>query len=402
MQKLQPKHNEPTNQNKAAKHERDPHIGSHTAEGQLSLRGANGRNRPTAQPHYGLHFSPRLNSPDHYATHTNQDLAAYCGVVGSTSHILQFNESSLHCFFNTLTHKKEDRMEEMTSLWSYQESVDELKLKIHYTSQELEAVKARANEEMNRNNESVKQLLHLLKLVCNERDEARDQIQNLSIKIMPSMHNTMMISDCVAIDQFHQLQQSPLMKPTKPNSSIAESNSFSDAYNHSSSPVDSLFDPVTSPEFSNINNNTSFMLSNGFHASGSIPIIDHATLMMESMIKGKALPQKGNLLQAVIEAGPLMETLLAAIPDPNWPNLSSPLRSFHIPLVSGANDAQNHMTMMISKQSQPFVEMSCGNFSGGSNILSFDDVFSESRGKMVTGCPRSCGFGQVEKRQRFQ
>ncbi|KAI3684841.1 hypothetical protein L6452_34068 [Arctium lappa] len=148
---------------------------------------------------------------------------------------------------------------------------------------------------MNRNNESVKQLLHLLKLVCNERDEARDQIQNLFIKIMPSMHNTTMISDCVAIDQFHQLQQSPLMKPTEANSN-------------------SLFDPVTSPEFSNINNNTSFVLSNGFHGSGSVPIIDHATLMMERMIKGKALPQKGNLLQAVIEAGMLMETLLAAIP----------------------------------------------------------------------------------------
>ncbi|XP_024981961.1 uncharacterized protein LOC112518487 isoform X2 [Cynara cardunculus var. scolymus] len=261
---------------------------------------------------------------------------------------------------------------------------------------------------MNRNSESVKQLLQLLKFVCHERDQARDQIQKLFIKIMPPMHNTMMISDCFAIDQLHHLHQSPLSKPAKANSSMAESNSFSDAYNHCLSPVDSLFDPVTSPEFSNMNTNTTLVSANGLHASGSVPKTDHATLMMESMIKGKTLPRKGNLLQAVMEAGPLMETVLAASPVPNWQNMS--LSSFHIPTVSGSNNAQNPMSMMILRQSQPFVEMSCGNFSqltdvrgGGSSILSFDDVnLSDSRRRMVTGCPRSCSFGQIDKRQRFQ
>ncbi|KAI7738827.1 hypothetical protein M8C21_011708, partial [Ambrosia artemisiifolia] len=135
-------------------------------------------------------------------------------------------------------------MEEMASLWSHQESSDELKLKIHYTALELEAVRAKANEDMNKNTESVKQLLHLLKLVCHERDEARDQIQKLLNKNMHSI-NKSMIKDCFMIDQLHQHpHQYPSMKPTKANSSTAESNSLSDhAYNQCSP---SLFDPITS------------------------------------------------------------------------------------------------------------------------------------------------------------
>ncbi|CAH1438979.1 unnamed protein product [Lactuca virosa] len=57
-------------------------------------------------------------------------------------------------------------------------------------------------------------------------------------------------------------------------------------------------------------------LSNGFQALRSVAEIDHATLMMNSMIKRKALPQKGNLLLAVLEAGPLLQTLLLANPLP--------------------------------------------------------------------------------------
>ncbi|KAI3507797.1 hypothetical protein L1887_22792 [Cichorium endivia] len=231
-------------------------------------------------------------------------------------------------------------MEGMASVWNYQESIDELKFKIYMTELELEAVKAKANEEMNRNTESVKQLLQLLKLVRHERDETRDQIQKLLAKIMPYINNTM-IPDCFLIDQVHQHHQKPFVKPAKANSSFSESNSLSDTYNHSTSP---MIDPVYSPEFSNINTNTSFvqdyrqevMLSSGFQAMGSVPKMDHATLILDSMIKGKTLPQKGNLFQAVMKAGPLLQTLLVENPP-----------------------------------------ASCGSFSqmivGGGSILSFDD-----------------------------
>lgn len=231
-------------------------------------------------------------------------------------------------------------------------------------------------------------MLQILKFVCNERDEAREQMQKLLNKITPFVNNPL-LSDFFMIDQLHQQYQNPLMKASKANSSIAESNSLSDAYNHCSSPVDSLFDPVTSPDLSNIKTNNSLvqdychevMLSNGFHAMG-IPKIDHSTLM-ESMIKGKMLPQKGNLLQAVMEAGPVLQTLLARCPLPCW-----------------------------QKQSQTLVDMYCASFTQmrdgskqncGGNILSFDDVnFSQYQGRMEAGFPRANNFGLVEKRQRFQ
>ncbi|MFS7964937.1 hypothetical protein Hanom_Chr08g00756241 [Helianthus anomalus] len=126
-----------------------------------------------------------------------------------------------------------------------------------------------------------------------------------------------MISDCFMIDQLHQY---PIIKPAT-NSSIAESNSLSDhAYNHCS-PVNSLFDPVTSPELSNINTNNSFvqdyhMLPNDFRAMHCPRIMNNETLMLENMIKGKALPQKGNLLKYVVEVGPLLQTLLVRNPSP--------------------------------------------------------------------------------------
>ncbi|KAK1412801.1 hypothetical protein QVD17_34315 [Tagetes erecta] len=251
-------------------------------------------------------------------------------------------------------------MEEMAYLWSHQESNDELKLKIHYTSLELEAVKAKANEEISKNTESLKQLLHLLKLVCQERDEARDQIHKLLNKIMPISINNSMIPH-------------PLIKPAKANSSFAESNSLSDAYYHSSS------SPVNSLDFSNINTNTnSFvqdyrMLHGGFDAMNSPLEANHVALMMESMIKGKALPQRGSLLKAVIEAGSVLQTLYATNPPYGLGKLSSP-RWF-------GNGNQNDQMI------------------GGENMLSFNDVNSSNcQERMIA----SCYFGPVEKKQRLQ
>ncbi|XP_076944851.1 uncharacterized protein LOC143615666 [Bidens hawaiensis] len=132
-------------------------------------------------------------------------------------------------------------MEEFASLWSYQENVDELKQKLVYTTLELEAVKAKSHEEMKKKMELTKQLLQSLKIVCQERDEAKDQLQKLLNKIMPSN------------DHLIRNNQVPLMTPVKTNSSTTESNSVSEPHNRSSSPVESPFNPISSPEFLNIN-----------------------------------------------------------------------------------------------------------------------------------------------------
>ncbi|GJT78191.1 DNA polymerase V [Tanacetum coccineum] len=325
-------------------------------------------------------------------------------------------------------------MDELSSVWPYHENIDELKQKLLYKTLELEAVKADTNEEIKRNSESMKQMLQLLKVACQERDEARDQLQKLLNKIvMPSNDQqtfnatNWLTPNCFVGDQHHQ---GPLMIPTKANSSITESNSLSDAYNHSSSPVESLFDPIPSPKFSNINVETPYVqdytqiggFSNSLNGSSNMSKVDEATMVMEHMIKGKTLPQKGNLTQAILEAGPLLQTIMVGGPLPRWRN-PPPIQTFNIPQMAVGVDqvtsAQRQsvgnpnkflnspMTML--KQSQPYAEMACSSqmmVTGGVSgvgVLSFGDVNfgSNFQGRMLGDCPGVNTFGTIGKRQRL-
>ncbi|XP_060215930.1 uncharacterized protein LOC132643517 [Lycium barbarum] len=248
-------------------------------------------------------------------------------------------------------------MEEMASLWCYQETMDEMRQKFLYTSLELEKLKVQMSEKMMKNKEYVKQLIQLLKMVCQERDEARDQLQKLLNKL-----------------------DNPLVKATKANSSITESNSLSETYNyqsHYSSPVESFFDAVSSPEFSNINmadsNPVTYVnqpLANDNYVPQLAPKVDNATLVIDSYVKGKTLPQQGKLLKAVLEAGPLLQTLLVSGQLPQWRNPPQ-LKSFNIPPVSikGCQSEISNQNLganlsYISSRSfhsQPYFDMSCGS-----------------------------------------
>ncbi|XP_004309159.1 PREDICTED: uncharacterized protein LOC101298558 [Fragaria vesca subsp. vesca] len=205
-------------------------------------------------------------------------------------------------------------MEELGSVWTttYQESTDELKKELMYSSLELESVKCKVTESQ----ENVSNLLNLLEVAYQERDEARNQLKNILT--------------------------------TKANLSLTESNSPSS--------VDSLFDhAVSSPEFANINMpNSSTMgfvnvmkqptMVQQFHPNTSNVTMsaqtdDLASQIVDDFAKGKTLPQIGKLMQAVKEAGPLLQTLLIAGPPlPRWRNPPPPLQQpFKIPPVSMIN-----------------------------------------------------------------
>ncbi|KZV55211.1 hypothetical protein F511_12798 [Dorcoceras hygrometricum] len=135
-------------------------------------------------------------------------------------------------------------MGDLANLWGYDEyhEAEQLGQKLLVTSLELEKLKAEAKEEVRKNNE----LMYLLNFALKERDEAKNQLQNLlntADKSLPSNP--------------HFDVDGPVQKPAaKSNSSVTESNSLSETYNyhsHGSSPVDCLFDSVPSPEFTNIN-----------------------------------------------------------------------------------------------------------------------------------------------------
>ncbi|XP_061958556.1 uncharacterized protein LOC133679856 [Populus nigra] len=267
-------------------------------------------------------------------------------------------------------------MEELGSVWDYQESFDELKQKLVYTTIELGSLKVEANEEMRKHKEDVNHLINLLKIAYQERDEAKDQLQKLVNKLMLS--STPELPPILPLAQ----PESPLVMPAKANSSITESNSLSDTYNHQShgsSPVDSLLDAVTSPDFSSINMADSCHM--GFvdktlvqDYNGSIPTglvapamakIDPADDVIDKFVKGRVLPQKGKLLQAVMDTGPLLQTLLLAGPLPRWRN-PPPLQPFNIPPVSISYETPNLTANSSCLAQQPlaspsYIEMSRGS-----------------------------------------
>nr|GMC78103.1 uncharacterized protein LOC109156431 isoform X1 [Ipomoea batatas]GMD20890.1 uncharacterized protein LOC109156431 isoform X1 [Ipomoea batatas]GME04035.1 uncharacterized protein LOC109156431 isoform X1 [Ipomoea batatas]GME19216.1 uncharacterized protein LOC109156431 isoform X1 [Ipomoea batatas]GME20178.1 uncharacterized protein LOC109156431 isoform X1 [Ipomoea batatas] len=305
-------------------------------------------------------------------------------------------------------------MEEITSLWNYQESMDELKQKLLYTSFELQRLKVESREEMRKNKEYVKQLVQLVNTACRERDEARNQIQ----KVLSSF------------SQVVQTDQSPLVKPAaRANSGLTESNSLSDAHNHylshGSSPVESLLDPVSSPELSSMNGGDSkgmvFVSLNQnqnqplvLDCNGSVPrvpeVVDQGTLVIDSLVKGKPLPEKGKLLNAVLEAGPLLQTLLLAGPLPRWRNPPQ-LKHFHIPQVSirGCDaDAVPHnpaAAPQFLNAQQPYFEMSCGSSQMlSTSMLNFGTVPSGgcvgNQMLISSGSNIDC-YGHMGKRQRL-
>lgn len=252
-----------------------------------------------------------------------------------------------------------------------------------------------ASEELRKNKEYAKQLLQLLKMACQERDEARDELQKLMNKVMLSAEFFNGIPQ-LQPDSPSPPPPPPLLKPTKANSSITESNSHSETYNyhsHGSSPGDSFFDAVSSPELSNINMADSSNIAafvnqplvqecksmmvpnNSVVVPSGIQKIDQASLVIDSLAKGKSLPQRGNFLKAVLDSGPLLQNLLVAGPLPRWRNPPQ-LQTFHIPPVSIKGCTSDADIIMNQKTSanlnqfasrfqtqtpRPYAEMSCAS-----------------------------------------
>ncbi|KAL9678783.1 hypothetical protein QQ045_016633 [Rhodiola kirilowii] len=268
-------------------------------------------------------------------------------------------------------------MGELGSIWLYQEDADDLKMKLQSTRLELEAVRHEVNVTKEQTREKEKQLHTLIQIAYKERDEAREQLQNLLNKINTVQPHLMIIPNNKNLPSDDSIL---FHKQPRANSSISESNTLSDPYNklnnnsYVSSPVDSIFDAVTSPEFSPLNNLGDDCQNNvGFVSHQST--YDHATVVIDELVKGKALPQKGKLLEAVMEAGPLLQTLMLAGPLPSWRN-PPPLQPFKIPQVATGCDHPNVAPMRPSWCSgAPFAEMSCGSSShiGTNSMLNFSN-----------------------------
>lgn len=290
-----------------------------------------------------------------------------------------------------------------SSFWGFEENVDELKNMLLLTTVELETARSELKTNMKRNEENVKQLLYFFKIACQERDEARDQFQKLLNKLMPLNP----IEMCPALPI---LQPESPMNGVRATSSLTISDSLSETYNpHSyvSSPVDSLLDRVSSPDVPNINvadSSNSAVPPNVFVqdykpptampdsinlavpsqvlvpdynsptampqpvVSSNLPEPDHASLIIDSLVKGKPLPEKGKLVQAVTDAGPLLQTILLSGHLPQWRN-PPPAQPFQVPPFSIKSPRTGTINMNpISNRSHP-VQSSLTEISYGSPQL---------------------------------
>jgi hypothetical protein len=226
---------------------------------------------------------------------------------------------------------------------------------------------------MRKNDENVKKLIQLLQVASRERDEARDQLQkalnNNKFIVSPS-NNFTGFTDLPP----QNLTNTQLGKPAKANSrSITESNS--------SSPVDSLFDSVSSPELSTVNTyvnqNQPFIQDYNNNNNNNNVVRVPEPDFIESLAKGKNMPQKGKFLQSVLEAGPLLQTLLVAGPLPRWRN-PPPLQPLYIPPVA-IKGFENENIENEKKDVQSCVGMSCGSTQMvAMNVLNFGDGRSGS------------------------
>ncbi|KAF3638471.1 putative UDP-galactose/UDP-glucose transporter 5B-like [Capsicum annuum] len=287
-------------------------------------------------------------------------------------------------------------MEQLDSSWSYQDTMDDMRQKLLYTNLELERLNMEANEEKKKNN----QLIQLIKMAYQERDEARDQLQTLLNKI----------------NQSHLQVDSSLAKAPKANSSTIESNSLSETCNYQShnslSPVESFLDVVSSPELSNgINigdypplvDNNIIPVSCHVVVPQEVPKIDQGSLVIECLAKRKTLPQQGKFLQAVLDAGPLLQTLLVAGPLPRWRNPPQ-FKPLHIPPVSIKGCESGMITQNTTPNSsyfasslmnsQPYFEMSCASSQMLSPYL--------GNQKLASPGPNCNNFVHLDKRQRLQ
>ena len=292
---------------------------------------------------------------------------------------------------------------------------------------ELEITKKKANEELRKNEEHIQKLLQRLQAAFKERDEAKAQLNKLQ-QILP------LINNCNNNKQacFDQLIPFSPDTPLFNNSGFTESQSQSHSQSQSqsqslsyvSSPVvDSLsYPPPPAPSSSDSTAITGFRPKlETTHRMIIQPnkVTDQGSLIIEKLAKRRPLPQKGNLLEAVLEAGPLLQTLMVAGSLPRWRNPPSLVPYHQIPPVdfsgfaSGVGGSSyymapetvpDHTSPLVKAFGNSSVNCDYGQILPPKPMLDFGSA--SSSGSCLMGgrwMPSAVNFDyQIAKRQRIQ
>ncbi|KAJ6717600.1 DUF1635 FAMILY PROTEIN [Salix purpurea] len=200
---------------------------------------------------------------------------------------------------------------------------------------ELETAIVLAKEEIARREIEISHLKNLLSRTVKERNEAQIQCQKLFLDKLSFRQQLLQNQQQQEMQQLEQESASLAITCSSEDESRA-----SDSNNHTSSP-DSIKFIVPSQQFSE-------------------PIPQQSSLpdAILKLAAHKPLPEKGKLLRAVKEAGPLLHTLFLAGPLPQWQHPPPQLDSIEIPPVTISSptsrqmhrDSFNSFTSCLSKK----------------------------------------------------
>ncbi|KAL6145938.1 hypothetical protein ACLB2K_056621 [Fragaria x ananassa] len=194
-------------------------------------------------------------------------------------------------------------------------TVDELKYKLFSINYELESAKIRASHEISKNEEITKQLFHLLKAACQERDEAKDQLQNLLKMFLPipAENETSPIFSDFNNENNQILQNASEFSAVKEPDVISKTSSYPTIRNFAVDSSNSGFPKNAAVQECDESIPVATMSSSNSKKT------DLADVLIDNIVRVRPLPKKGRLFQAVFENEPLLQTLLVA-PLPKWKN----------------------------------------------------------------------------------
>lgn len=218
--------------------------------------------------------------------------------------------------------------------------MEELRHSLLYTTFELETTLLAAKEEITKREYELIHVKDLLSRTIKERDEAQSRCKNLMLE-------KLMLQE--QLQQKQQQQQLQLQQRQQQQQEQAASNNEVDSKGTDSS-----------KHFASSDSDENIISSPGtdpiFQPPLPQPLPSQANL---KLVPKRPLPEKGKLLQAVIEAGPLLKNLLLAGPLPQWQHPPPQLNSIEIPPVA------------ISSPSPRLLQQdSCINFNGCFNSKS--------------------------------
>ncbi|KAI4300156.1 hypothetical protein L6164_033565 [Bauhinia variegata] len=234
------------------------------------------------------------------------------------------------------------RRETMPYLRTENENLDEIRYRVLSANLELISARMGANVEKRKYEQTIQRLFQLLKIACQERDEARDKLQLLLRKFQQPMvaETRTSISQARAQDSVLCTKESKALTCRSCDLSLASCQTrdghSSMGFSHARI-VDSsncTFPKQRSHESRTGKNKEEIFPSRDI-------TVDRASMVIDKKVWGKPLPQKGRLLRTVTEAGPLLQTLL--VPSPSSSSCI-PTKRTHDSFSAKINDRASETT----------------------------------------------------------